>query len=357
MTIAASALNRLEHIQALRGLAALMVMLSHLYSIDQKYSAAPVLPESLLLGFAGVDMFFVISGFIIVYITNAWTGPSIKWVPEFLFARITRIYPLYWLVSAILLVIYVIRPDMVFSSSHGEPNLIKSFMLLPDNTFPLLEVGWTLIHEMGFYIVFAGLLILPKTYRVWGLFIWAAIIMAASILNLNESSNLARYALSALSLEFIAGGVIGWLFLKGVAQKTSWVLPMTALSIFGSVGAYYAFGAADIFNAHWQRTLIFTVPASLAVLLLAMRDQSNKACPKMLVTLGDWSYALYLTHILTLSLMGRFWAQLDIQNQFFNVIALIAMSVTAIVISGLTYKLFERPALLLSKWIRQTIFN
>ena len=357
MTTETTAPSRLEHIQSLRGLAALMVMLSHLYIIDQKYNTHPLLPEGLLFGMAGVDIFFVISGFIMVYITSKWTPPSIKRVPEFLFARITRIYPLYWLVSAALLIVYLIRPDMVFSSSPGEPNLIKSFLLFPDKTFPLLEVGWTLIHEIGFYIIFAGLLILRKSLRLWGLLIWASFIIITASAGLNNISVFTRYMLSPLTLEFIAGGIVGWLFIKAPARIFPWIAILVILSCLVAIGAYYMIGDQDLFFRHWTRTLIFTVPASLIVMLMALRDKSGKACPKTFVTLGDWSYALYLTHILTLSLLGRIWARLGIDNPLLGFIAIILMSIVTIAVAGLTYKLFEHPALLLSKRVRQKIFS
>lgn len=357
MTIETTAPNRLEHIQSLRGLAALMVMLSHLYTIDQKYNAYPLLPEGLLFGMAGVDIFFVISGFIMVYITRQWTMPSIKRIPEFLFARFTRIYPLYWLVSAALLIVYLIRPDLVFSGSAAEPNLVKSFLLLPDNTLPLLEVGWTLIHEIGFYIIFAGLLILRKSLRLLGLLIWASIIIISVSTGLNDSSAFTRYLLSPLTLEFIAGGLVSWFFIKAPARIFPWISTLALLSVFAAIITCYIIGDHNVIFRHWPRTLTFIVPASLIVFLLALRDKNGNSCPKAFVKLGDWSYALYLTHILTLSLLGRIWSKFGLDSPLLGFMAIILMTMAAIAVAGLTYKLFEHPALLLSKRLRQKIFT
>lgn len=357
MTIETTAPGKLEHIQSLRGLAALMVMLSHLYIIDQKYNAHPLLPEGLLFGMAGVDIFFVISGFIMVYITTSWTEPSAKRIPEFIFARILRVYPLYWIVSAALLIVYLIRPDMVFSGSSGEPNLVKSFLLLPDSTFPLLEVGWTLIHEIGFYIIFAGLLTLRKSLRLWGLLIWASIVVITASTGLNNTLIMTTYLLSPLTLEFIAGGIVGWFFTKVPTRFLPLIATHAMLSSIAAIAAYNIIGDKDVIFRHWPRTLIFIIPASLIVLLLALRDKSGKSCPKAFVTLGDWSYALYLTHILTLSLLGRIWAGLGIESSLLGLIAVIFMSIAAIGAAGLTYKLFEHPALLLSKRLRLKIFS
>jgi len=143
-----------------------MVMLSHLFIIEQKYSQDQILPNVLNFGMAGVDIFFVISGFIMVYVTHKWTAGAAKHIPEFLSSRALRIYPLYWIVSLPLLGLYLLRPDLVFSASvWNEPNLLKSFLLWPDVAYPLLEIGWTLIHEMSFYLIFALILIAPRRIR------------------------------------------------------------------------------------------------------------------------------------------------------------------------------------------------
>lgn len=357
MTIETTSPGRLEHIQSLRGLAALMVMFSHLYVIDQKYNTYPLLPEGLLFGLAGVDIFFVISGFIMVYITNKWTQPSWARVPEFLFARMSRIYPLYWGVSAALLIVYIIRPDMVFSSSPGNPNLIKSLLLFPDKTFPLLEVGWTLIHEIGFYIIFAGLLILRKSLRIWGLLVWASIIIITALTGITNTSIITIYMLSPLTLEFIAGGIIGWFFIQVPSRFLPLITILALLSSFAAILAYNIIGDQGLIARHWTRTLTFTVPASMIVMLLALRDKDGRGCPKAFVKLGDWSYSLYLTHILTLSLLGRIWAKLGVQSPLLGFIAIVFMSIAAVAVAGLTYKLFEYPALSLSKKVRQKVFS
>jgi len=87
-------IKRLDHIQALRGIAALMVVVSHLLIIERKYSVDQILGEWAVFGMAGVDLFFVISGFIMVYVM--WDRPrGVKASAEFLWGRASRIYPLY----------------------------------------------------------------------------------------------------------------------------------------------------------------------------------------------------------------------------------------------------------------------
>ena len=106
---------------------------------------------------SGVDLFFVISGFVMVTITGNQFQRA-GFVREFLFHRITRIYPLYWLFTLLALAVLLARPDMLKRSFEAQ-ELVRSVLLLPQDGLPLLMVGWTLIHEMYFYIVFSLLLV------------------------------------------------------------------------------------------------------------------------------------------------------------------------------------------------------
>ena len=123
--------ERLGNIQSLRGLAALMVVFSYLLVMEGKYAAHGLLGAWAHLGLAGVDIFFAISGFIMVYVAmRMGQGPK-AWA-EFLFARITRIYPLYWLISFAVLMVFLLRPDLVFSSVGGQPDIIKYYTQIPE---------------------------------------------------------------------------------------------------------------------------------------------------------------------------------------------------------------------------------
>ena len=135
---------------ATRGVAANLVVFSHLFFVQAKYTTAGVLPAFALYGLAGVDMFFVLSGFIMVAVAGRNIGPI-----RFLWRRAARIYPTYWLVSLAVLALAIVAPALVDSSVIAPISLWRSFLLVPGETVPLLAVGWTLVHEMYFYLVFA----------------------------------------------------------------------------------------------------------------------------------------------------------------------------------------------------------
>lgn len=342
--------NRLANIQSLRGIAALLVVFSHLLVIEQKYSPDQFLGSWMSFGMVGVDLFFVISGFIMVYVASNMRRGG-KSALEFLFARMTRIYPLYWLVSAALLMVWLVRPDMVFSSFSTEPNIIKSFLLYPDARDPLLAVGWTLIHEVGFYLVFALALLLKPKWLLPFLLLWVVVLSGGQYLGLG--TNLVTALLfSPLTYEFLAGAFAGWVFHKWNAKfalpilVAGLVLWAVSLSLLISAGHSMIASPAG-------RAIHFALPATLTVYGLA-GIKTN--LPKWSQTLGDWSYALYLTHVLTLTLFGRIWHRFAQESLWDNIPALITLIIASIAVAGLTYKLAEKPMLLAAKALRRRLF-
>ena len=354
MSFETPASNHLANVQSLRGFAALLVVFSHLLVIETKYSPDHVLGSWLSFGQVGVDLFFVISGFIMVHVA-AKMQRGAKPAFEFLFARFTRIYPLYWLVSAALLIVWLVRPGMVFSSFKTEPNIIKSFLLFPDSRDPLLAVGWTLIHEIGFYLVFALALLLKPKWLLPFLCLWAGIIGAGQFMDIGSNSiNEAVIALflNPLTFEFLGGALAGWVFHKWDAKFALPVL-LTGLGLW-TIALFVLISAGHtMIESPLGRVIHFALPATLTVYGLA---GLKTTLPKCTQTLGDWSYSLYLTHILSLTLFGRIWHKFAQDGKWDNIPALAVMTIASIIVAGLTYKLAEKPMLNAAKNLRRRLF-
>src|SRR5262249_11870730 len=137
----------------------------------------------LSIGNAGVDLFFVISGFVMVHASSDLFGrPELR--REFMWRRIIRIVPLYWIVSGVLLVHALIRYSDLAAADLPPRVLIGSFFFIPTmrpsgDILPLLGVGWTLNYEMAFYLLLACSLALPKRVTVGAT---AAAIIAAVVI-------------------------------------------------------------------------------------------------------------------------------------------------------------------------------
>ena len=172
----------MEWVQVLRGLAASMVVFLHLGIREAKtFGTHLATPRFLGGGDAGVDVFFVISGFIMVFITPKQLAGFPGWL-EFIYRRFTRIFPPYWIVSGLLLLVWFRKPEMFNGYYHNQLDLGRSFFLLPQSFTPLVTVGWSLIHEVYFYVMLSGLLMWGTVGRMRWLAIWFATILLTNLL-------------------------------------------------------------------------------------------------------------------------------------------------------------------------------
>jgi peptidoglycan/LPS O-acetylase OafA/YrhL len=134
----------------LRGIAVLLVAFSHLLLIEKKYGGNSIIPEFVLFGASGVDLFFVISGFVMVTITREKFRKPMEAL-KFIYHRVIRIYPVYWIYSVLVLIVFLIQPSWVNSAQGNQVDIVSSFLLLPSNNLPLVNVGWSLVHEVYFF--------------------------------------------------------------------------------------------------------------------------------------------------------------------------------------------------------------
>ena len=352
--------KRLDHIQALRGVAALMVVVSHLLIIERKYSVDQILGDWAVYGMAGVDLFFVISGFIMVYVM--WDRPrGIKAAGEFLWGRASRIYPLYWVISLLLLALWLVRPDMVFSSIDAPPDIVKSFALFPDDREPLLAVGWTLVHEMYFYLVFAVIMLLPRGWLFPSLVLWMSVIFAGeffSVIALSENTVI-KIVFSPLTHEFILGAGAAFIFKLShehdpTPVRRRWIV---FIILFALMSFTNAIKDAEFPLDEVERVDDFFIFATLMVYGCVAMDFRKIKVWKPLVTLGDWSYSLYLTHVLSLTVMGRLWSKFSSDTRIDNVVILLFMVAVTIAVSGLIYHYIEAPMIKAARKMRRRLFK
>lgn len=338
----APAPETLGSIQLLRGLAALAVAVAHLHAVENRLAGEQLLGAWALAGFGGVDLFFVISGFVMVWTTRDRQGQATA-VPGFAFARAARIYPLWWLVCGALVAVWLVRPEWVYASHHTQaPDILRSLLLLPAPTLPLHAVGWTLIHELWFYLVFAALLLAPTRWFPGLLGLWALVVAGAALAFPAPQSPLLALVRHPLTLEFILGAGVGLLASRGV-----WPAPRLLVQaglIWMLLAAISARSdAASLFAGEWWRVVAFGVPSALLVWGLAGLEQAGWRAPRFGVRLGDWSYALYLIHVPVFAALGRLAAPVSSESIADSLILLPVALAAAIAAAALLHVGFERP--------------
>lgn len=286
-------------IQCLRGVAALMVVLHHLQTQlgrlgmpDSEWSSLP----------SGVDIFFVISGFI-MWVTTA-SKPE-RTALTFYRDRITRIVPLYWAITAALVAVLIVAPGATNTAALDWPHIIQSFLFIPavhpttHLYLPTLIPGWTLNLEMFFYLLFgAAMAAGGANLRLrCALIVLALIGIVAAGYVLRPAGAAAFYTQDIVG-EFALGILIGVVFAQRRLPRSNWFwLPLAA--------GFAMLLIANPFFAAESRLVRWGIPATMIVLGAVFVPQSG---PLILQRLGDWSYALYLSHPITLAASEKLWS-------------------------------------------------
>ena len=342
--------KQLVSIQVLRALAALMVVSFHLMTEERKVrGTGGWLSGHFAIGNAGVDLFFVISGFIMVSVCREHFG-SWRAIPRFLYRRVLRIYPLYWLVTLAIFGLLALRS---MSTSRTELEIAQALLLLPGYRLPILPVAWTLIHEMWFYLVFALLMTRPYRELPWWLGLWGAAVVAAQLW-LSAGTlfpPVPRLISHPLSLEFIAGAYLGIYF-----SRTPWpdtrmknslrlLCSMSGPLLFAALWLLFRSQYPGILPGGWPRVAVFGVPALVTVTAFVLLERGGVRMPPLLARIGDESYALYLSHSVFLSVFGLGWARLVPRGELGHAIALVTAASGCLALAALLHRGFELPLL------------
>lgn len=328
-------MERYYGIQYLRGFAALLVVIYHsmMMSAVAPYFSNPV-------GEFGVDIFFVISGFVMWVSTERNEGSPIR----FMLARVARVAPLYWLVTLAIVAASVLLPSLFFQSRGIDPYyIIKSLLFIParnpdiGDITPFYTIGWTLVYEMFFYFLFGLCLFIRKPNARIALF--SALILTLILIGKlwpNGDPIFFTYT-NPVMLEFLAG------VLLGLHRKKLCNLGLTQ-SLAIMTASVVALFVAESDQA--SRALYFGVPALLLVLSAVSLEHRIRTCPMRTPNLlGEISYSLYLSHPISQRIWYAFFVYLfgPILNAS-DAVQYAAGAIIAGLIGGAAcYYVFERP--------------
>lgn len=337
--------SRLQSIQILRGVAASVVVFHHYSLTIQEYVGHSWIVQSGFgwLGRSGVDLFFTISGFIMVFTTLKMQGA--RGSVDFLNRRVRRIFPPYWIWTSAFLVLWFLG---IGSKSHqyGIGYIIGSYLLFPvysaqnGDFHPMLSVGWTLSFEMFFYLAFALVIAIgrPKLRVPLLAAIFAA--LAVAVLVLPEKNGLRYLASAPIIIEFLFGAAAAQITiaLKGKSMGNQ-LLPkmLIVVGVLGLVAStQYSYPES-------LRFLVYGFPSFLIVLGAA--NWQNAPSHGALIYLGDASYSIYLTQWLLLLPFSRMAKNGASFGHLPSDLIIVVGSLVTIPVVSLTYLLVERPLL------------
>ena len=272
-------------IQYLRGLAAVAVIVWHTGWART------------VLGQVGVDIFFVISGFIMMLVSGTGVTPI-----EFGLKRLGRIAPLYWIIT--LITAYINNSSLL--------EVTKSLFFWPTGDFPIVLQGWSLNLEVSYYLLFSLLLVFNPFVRLLLLCVIIVTLTVSSTYIYSQTQSIMNWS-SPLAIEFLAG-VLLFVFWKnyyipvGIAAWISGAIAITALA------KTYSLSSAP---EAWTRVLIWGIP-SLLIVSAGLGIERSKQLPKIstLLLLGEASYSVYLSHYLLIlplvSLLSNIWAPIGV---------------------------------------------
>lgn len=331
----------LNTVQALRALAASGVLFYHvLYVLAHR--AGYSFHETDVTG-SGVDLFFIISGFIMFYTTaGEFSQPNASYL--FIRRRAIRIIPLYWLCTAIVVLLLGFFPYFfrysVFEWSTAIPSF---FFLLSKNSAgavgTVLQTGWTLCFEFYFYVVFA---ILLRWHQKFFLPASAAVFLCGICVGQlrGDIPIWASVATNPLLMEFFAGTLIALLFMRGFAMPGA---VAACLIVFGTA----LIGMTAIWDTNagtnGTRVLWWGLPSAAILIGAISLERLGIRVPRLLVALGNSSYSLYLTHPLVLPVFGKLGFVWHVSDKVPAIIFGLLAFATSLFAGHAAYRLVEVP--------------
>ena len=350
--------GRIDSIQILRAVAVFAVVISHAMHELSGLLAGEIAQfnEKIFPGDFGVDLFFVISGFIMVHVSrNAFGKPGATM--DYLKRRIARIVPLYWLMTSLMIMVVVFLPNRVDTATNDPLQWLFSYLFVPYDRVsdglarPVLGLGWSLNYEMYFYLLFSIGLMFRRVVAIpltIGMIVVTWLAGQTGLAGFTPIGFLSQ----PIIFEFAAGMVLGWVYLTGFRLPLIVALPL--------VGAGLALLAtAPLFDDAVERLrhLHYGIPATLIVLgFVFLRGTDDFRASSLMLEAGENSYSTYLSHPFWLGILSilvsrsELQAQMPVQN--FVTLYLILAILGSFIVGFIVDRLIDRR---ISGWLRNLL--
>lgn len=343
---------RLERLQLLRGIAALLIVLFHATQLSYQKFDQLFLLGLFRFGDAGVEFFFVLSGFILFFVHQKDINHRSRALP-FLLKRLIRIYPFYWVLTLAILPVYFVMPSFGGGYERDWDVILKSLLLFPQEQGPILVVAWFLSHIVFFYLLFSVAIALPPQQSK-PLF-WAGILATLGFAIAGrflpqaiQDHTLLKFVLSPYNLSFLGGCWAAYWFRQHLMRRA-------AGNVLLTVGST-AFILLGIYHAYWVTAL--TTPDSIvaysgfAMLMVIGAATLDRNLPIRLnwavLLLGEASYSIYLTHYALFSVLFKLIAPMELRSLALQT----AIGVTVLIAIGVGFGVhlyLEKPIAAMAK--------
>ena len=339
---------RLDWLQTLRAASVLLVMLHHLVSATDVYFNEKGIIDFFYFGHCGVDIFFVISGFIMWHIYRADLHRPDRFTP-FLKRRFLRIYPVYWILTTGLLLVILWVPGEVKDYKRNVFYIIETYALIPlgfAQGNPIIPAAWSLFHEIKFYLLFSLCILLPPRASRW----WARILVILTLLHMawlvtpdGQAAGMG-FLFSPFNLEFLAGCLVAHFVQnrepKGWVACLATVVGVTGIAVLGHLDSLRAM------EDRLVRVLAYGGPSVALVLAATTLDHLpawRHRTSRLMVLLGDASYAIYLIHYPIYCMAALAIIKLGLAAKLPLAVVLTVFFAAALIIALLFHVFVERP--------------
>lgn len=332
--------KRLNSVQMLRALAAIMVVIYHLlimlvHNGGYRFSIIDV-------GAAGVDLFFVISGFVMIY-TSAETFNKSQASFHFIKRRLIRILPMYWLYTSVVVMLLIIAPTLFSVIKFDWHHVLFSYLLLLSKNSngqigTVMQTGWTLCYEVYFYLLLAILINFPRKYFLitMGVIFLAGVAIGKMIAPLYPWTIV---AFDPILFEFYMGTVIAFMYLNGFALPRVIAILFVILAIATLSSAYNII----IENLTWKRVIYWGLPCGFLLYAVVSLERTQIKIPQWILALGDSSYSLYLVHPFIIPAFGKLWFALHLAEKISPIIPFGITLISTLLIAHMLYLYIENP--------------
>jgi exopolysaccharide production protein ExoZ len=335
-------------IQYLRAFAALAIVFHH--AREQFPGFQAIFPSD--IGSAGVDIFFVISGFIMVFITETGDhSPS-----KFIWNRIIRIVPLYWFYTAITVLLYAVASGLFRGNGLTLSHVILSLLFIPHQNpgdlslSPLIKIGWTLNYEMFFYLIFAISMSINYSRRVLITCVFLVLLVMINSSKLISLPPELEFYCRDIVLEFAAGMLLCHAYRAGKIKGK--ILIGTILLSLG-ISALIINMSPDLTTF---RAIKLGIPAMAIVSgLLAFEHSLPKLRLPLLI--ANASYSIYLSHIMVIAILRYLYPRFGIPTAgLISTLTFVLISLTMGILCGMvSFFVVEKPLLKLCRQIQKSL--